>query len=103
MCIPAHTQKTIAMLMQKEGAAVATQEGGTQPHLLPEEEEEGERDLDGVPLLESEPIDFSRTGGGVLVPVVGGGEGADLDGEPMEVCVCAYCIAGYFTDLYFCE
>ena len=90
------------MLMQKEGAAVTTQEGGTQPHLLPEEEE-GERDLDGVPLLESEPIDFSRTGGGVLVPVVGEGEGADLDGEPMEVCVCAYCIAGYFTDLYFCE
>ena len=46
------------------------------------------RDIDGVPLLESQPIDFSRAGGGLPVPVdmetdeVGG---ADLDGDPMEV------------------
>ena len=49
-------------------------------------ERDMERDLDGVPLLESEPIDFSRTGGGLTVPVdmaTEGGGGANLDGDPM--------------------
>ena len=72
------------MLMKPEerGASDLTTHGSEMV-----EEEEEERDIDGVPLLESQPIDFSRTGGGVSIPVVGTveGRGADFDGEPMEV------------------
>lgn len=74
-------QQTVAMLMQPEGVAV--DRGSHEQEMVREEEE---RDIDGLPLLESQPIDFSRTGGGVTLPVVGTEEGADLDGEPMEVC-----------------
>lgn len=63
------------MLMQPEGSQSA--------------QDEAEANLDGVPLLESQPIDFSRAGGGLPVPVdmeTEGEGGADLDGEPLEVC-----------------
>ena len=69
------------MLMQPEGAAVEQDSRRAA-------EEEGERDIDGVPLLESEPIDFSRAGGGLSMPVdmaTEGDDGTNLDGEPMEV------------------
>ena len=63
------------MLMQPEGSQSA--------------QDEVEANLDGVPLLESQPIDFSRAGGGLPVPVdmeTEGEGGTDLDGEPLEVC-----------------
>lgn len=73
-------QQTVAMLMQPEGVAIDRSSHGEE--MATEEEDRG---IDGLPLLESQPIDFSRTGGGVTLPVVGTEEGADLDGEPMEV------------------
>ena len=74
------------MLMQPEGM-----EHGS--HTTQEiEREKEERDIDGVPLLESEPIDFSRTGGGLSVPVTEEVEGTNLDGEPMEVMQRLMCV-----------
>lgn len=73
-------QQTVAMLMQPERAAA---EQGSRLTEIVEE-----RDIDGVPLLESEPIDFSRAGGGLSVPVdmvAEGEDGINLDGEPLEV------------------
>ena len=73
-------QQTVAMLMQPERAAA---EQGLRLTEIVEE-----RDIDGVPLLESEPIDFSRAGGGLSVPVdmvAEGEDGVNLDGEPLEV------------------
>ena len=50
--------------------------------------EDAHRSIDGVPLLESQPIDFSRAGGGLPVPVDMETEAvgrANLDGDPLEV------------------
>ena len=90
-------QQTVAMLMQPEKAAAvaaATREQGSRLTEMVEE-----RDIDGVPLLESEPIDFSRAGGGLSVPVdmAEGEDGVNLDGEPLEV----YCILCYVHNCYF--
>ncbi|CAI8056762.1 Protein RRC1 [Geodia barretti] len=66
--------QTVAMLMQPEASTHTTHD-------------DPEPNLDGVPLLESQPIDFSRAGGGLPVPVdmeTEGQGGADLDGEPLE-------------------
>ena len=73
-------QQTVAMLMQPEGGS----------SLTPHDDDVTEHNLDGVPLLESQPIDFSRAGGGLPVPVdmeTEGEGGADLDGEPLEVSI----------------
>ena len=67
------------MLMQPEASTHTTQD-------------DPEPDLDGVPLLESQPIDFSRAGGGLPDMETEGEVGADLDGEPLEVCVIYHCV-----------
>ena len=82
---PPALQQTVAMLMQPEASTHTTHD-------------DPEPNLDGVPLLESQPIDFSRAGGGLPVPVdveTEGEGGADLDGEPLEVCIIYYIVEVY--------